>query len=211
MKVHDVSMAVHPGMPVWPGDPAPDFQAVATLESDGVRVSRLVLGSHSGTHLDAPAHFLPDASTIDSAPLEALIGPCRLLEVETPSGKITARDLSGHAPFRPGERILLKTSNSLHAGESKFRPDFVALDESAARALAEAGVGLVGIDYLSVEGYGCEEFPVHLSLLRAGVWLLEGLDLHAVAAGEYTLIALPLKLTGLEASPVRAVLVENGL
>lgn len=209
MTIIDVSTPVHPGMTVWPGDPEPRFETTASLEQDGVRVSRLSIGSHTGTHLDSLSHFRPEGYDVHQVALERVVGPCRVLDLTAVTRLISARDLAPHAPFRQDERLLLKTRNSEWLAHPPFRPDFVAVDLSAAELLVENRVGLVGIDYLSVESPASPGFCVHHTLLGAGVLVLEGLELAHVEPGTYTLAALPLKLEGIEASPVRAILMKE--
>jgi len=163
--------------------------------------SSIHMGIHTGTHMDAPKHVIADGKTIDTIPLSDAIGPARVIEIND-NEAVKAEELKQYK-FKQGERILFKTRNSDRCWKTDtFIPDFVYIAEDAAQLLANSGVKLVGIDYLSVGGP-----PItHKILLGAGIWLLEGLNLSAVNPGNYNLICLPLKIMQTEGSPVRAVL-----
>ena len=201
----DVTLPVRGGMAVWPGDPEVVVEPVCTWEDDGVRVSRLVLGSHTGTHVDAPSHFLPDGRTVDRIDPWRLVGPCRVLDVRGASPRVRRADLEAFAPRR-GERLLLKTGGEANLHSPVFQPSFVALAPEAARYLAEVGVILVGIDALSIEPVDAEEHPAHYALLEQEIVIVEGLDLGGVDPGEWELIVLPLRLEGADGSPARVLL-----
>jgi arylformamidase len=205
--VHDITPPVSEGMPVWPGDPSPRQRWLQRLQNgDPSDLSEWLLGSHTGAHVDAPSHFVPDGLDVNQLPLATLVGPCRVLDLTSAAAAMTARDL---AAVELPERVLLKTTNSLSSWWNQpFRTDYVGLSLDAARHLVDRGVRLVGADYLSVEPYASVEAgaPVHQLLLRAGVVILEGLVLTDVPAGEYLLVALPLRLAGSEAAPARVVL-----
>ena len=208
MRMYDITRPLSPGLPVYPGDPAVRVEPVTQIrQGDGVNVSRLTLSSHCGTHIDAPRHFFDDDIAVDGLQLDVLIGPARVIQVDVTT-HITASDL---APLQEGDvcRVLLKTTNSGLWHDAHFRTDYLALTESAAQWLVQQGVRLVGIDYLSVDAYECKDFPVHRTLLGAGVVILEGLDLGAVIPGDYELMALPLLLQDGDGAPARAVLRTN--
>jgi arylformamidase len=174
---------------------------------DFCNVSRLTIATHTGTHIDAPLHFLPGAASVVQLPVDVLVGPALVLEMAV-AQEITAADLEA-AAIPPGtERLLFKTRNSRLLDDDDFRRDFVYLTLDAARWLVERGVRLVAIDYLSVEQMDAQPNIVHQTLLRAGVIIVEGVDLRQVASGPYFLACLPLKIDGADGSPVRAVLVE---
>jgi arylformamidase len=204
--VYDITPLIREGMPVWPGDPPPRQRWLQRLQSgDPSDLSEWLLGSHTGAHVDAPAHFVAGALELDQLPLGSLVGPCRVLDLTSATGDLARRDL----PFELTERVLLKTRNSLHRWPSQtFRTDYVGLTPDAAQHLVERGVRLIGADYLSVEPFAsvAAGAPVHQLLLRAGVIILEGLVLTEVPMGEYLLVALPLRLSGSEAAPARVVL-----
>ena len=198
MEIIDISVPVRPGMITYPGDPAVTLERVASLENgDVVNLSRLDFGVHSGTHVDAPVHFIAGAPAAETLPLDVLVGPARVLDL-TAAVRLDAAAFDG---VEVAQRILLKTRNSELWARDSFADDFLALTEDGARALIERGVRLVGIDYLSI---GDE--PAHQALLGAGVVAVEGLDLREVEPGDYELICAPLKLVGSDGAPARALL-----
>ena len=201
----DIALPVNPEMPIWPGDPRPELTPVTSLEVEGVQVSRLVLGTHTGTHLDAPRHFIAGGRTIDQLDLGALVGLCRVIEVVRAEGHITRADLQ-RLQLHPDDRLLLKTRNSRRPVGRAFALDFVALEPSAADYLCEQGIGLVGIDGPSIDAWEAGEFPSHKRLLGADILILENLVLRHVMPGIYGLIAAPLNLTEADGCPVRALL-----
>jgi arylformamidase len=203
VEIFDISVPVRPGMVTYPGDPPVVLERVRSISyGAGYNLSRLDFGLHTGTHVDAPLHFVDGGAAADTLALDVLIGPALVLDATSAEGAISARDLDD-VPAG-AERVLLKTSNSqLWAWES-FSAEFVSLDAGGARALVDGGVRLVGIDYLSI---GDED--AHRVLLEAGVVALEGLDLRAVEPGEYQLVCAPLKLVGAEGAPARALLVRD--
>jgi arylformamidase len=201
----DISLPINRAMPIWPGDPCPELTPVSSLEVDGVQVSRLVLGTHTGTHLDAPRHFILGGRTIDQLDLGALVGQCRVVEVIGVQGQISRADLQRVEPH-PGDRLLLKTRNSYQPARGTFTPDFTALELSAADYLCEQKVCLVGIDGPSIDAADASDFPSHKRLLGADILIVENLVLRHVMPGPYGLIAVPLSLTGADGCPVRALL-----
>ncbi len=202
----DVTVPVRNGMVHWPGDPAFHIKRLLDQKNgDMCTLSHIELSVHTGTHMDAPLHFLQDAPTIDTMPIEATVGAARVIEI--PDRDFVDRDaLAGHGPQR-GERLLIKTRNSAGCWDTdEFQEDFVYINQSGAEYLAECGVRTVGVDYLSVGGFGKDITETHQAILGAGIWIVEGLDLGAVAAGAYEMICLPLKLVGADGAPARAVL-----
>jgi arylformamidase len=189
----------------WPGDPPFEIERVHDMSrGDANNLSSIRMGAHSGTHIDAPLHFITDGKGVDEMPLEATIGRARVIEISDTTS-IKPRELRHHRIQR-GERILIKTGNSQRVWNSdSFVEDFVFISNEAARFLAERGVMLVGVDYLSVGGYKRNGSEVHRILLEAGIWLIEGLDLSRVVPGKYELICLPLKIAKGEGAPARAV------
>jgi arylformamidase len=209
MRLYDVTVTLRPGMPTYDSEPGPELAALQRMaRGDPADVSKLSLGTHTGTHVDAPAHFLPGAHGIDRLPVEALVGPATVLDLGQ-CGEVTRSLLERAGLSERAQRVLLKTSNSALWADSAFHTDYVALAEDAAVWLVRRGVRLVGIDYLSVERHGSADFPVHRRLLSAGVVVLEGLDLRVVAAGDYWLACLPLKLEGADGAPARVVLWQD--
>jgi arylformamidase len=210
MRIYDISVPIREKMPTWPGDPQVKIDLARSMaHGDICNVTALALGAHTGTHFDAPHHFVHGAKTVDQLDPEILIGPCRVFEIRT-EDEIDVMHLRG-LPIKGTTRALFKTSNSaLWATRSDFCEDFVYLTPTAAKFLVGMGVKLVGVDYLSVDGYNAQGAPAHLALLGAGVIILEGLNLADVPPGEYELIALPVRIEGAEGAPARALLRSLG-
>jgi arylformamidase len=202
----DVSVPLKSGMLTWPDDPPVRISRVLDLErGDPCTVSLLEFGAHTGTHLDAPLHFLRGGASIDSMPIAATVGPARVVAVSDPVS-VKVADLEPHLPAA-NERLLLKTRNSDRRwADEPFDEGFVYLSHEAALFLAERGVRTVGVDYLSVGGFLEDQEETHRALLEAGIWVIEGLDLSAVPPGDYELICLPLRIVGAEGAPARALL-----
>jgi arylformamidase len=201
----DVSMDVYSGMLVWQGDEPVELERVGKIE-DGAHanVSRIRCSVHTGTHVDAPVHFLPGGQTVDRLPLAVLAGPAWVAEFPERQ-RIRAEDLEAAGIPDGTERLLLKTRNSRILGTStEFREDYAGLEESGADWVRDRGIRLVGIDYLSV-AVRDKTGPVHRTLLGAGVVLVEGLMLGEVPAGACTFCCLPLKLKGSDGAPARAM------
>ena len=206
MRIYDITVPLSPALPVYPGDPEVTIMPLAQLQwGDAANVSRLVLSSHTGTHLDAPRHFFAEGLTIDGLDLHVLMGPARVCAFPQVTTHLTADDLRPLG-LAGTKRLLLQTPNAALWQKTGFQTNYVALTESAAYLLVEMGVQLVGIDYLSVDAFERQDFPVHRILLGAGVLILEGLDLRAVPPGDYELLALPLLLQHGDGAPVRAIL-----
>ena len=211
MPIYDITVPITPSIVRWPGDPPVTISHVKTVVEHGYGVSVISLGSHTGTHIDAPLHFWEKGQPVDRVPLELLVGKAHVFEVEPEDGLVIRPvDLAAAGIPRDATRLLLKTSNSAlwGAGPQSFEERYVHLDKKAARWLVERGVRLVGFDYLSVDGYPSDETPVHRELLGAGLVIVEGLDLSGVTPGVYQLVALPLKVIGADGAPVRAVLIR---
>jgi len=201
----DATMTIRPGMPVWPGDPEAGIRPVCSMENgDGCNVSELQLGTHTGTHIDAPRHYLADGPGVEALPLEALTGPCWVMDLAEVDEEIRPEHLQA-AP--PCDRLVLRTGNTRRrlAEQDCFCREFAHIGEEAARHLVNGSVRLVGIDYLSVERFGAENSPVHRILLKAGVVLVEGLDMRQVQQGWWRLTCLPLKIAGADGAPARAL------
>ncbi|MEY4167475.1 MAG: hypothetical protein RIR52_1299 [Acidobacteriota bacterium] len=206
MVVLDVTVSISSDLPVYPGDPQIEVTPVMSIAAgDIASVSRLGCGTHIGTHIDPPSHFISGGLSVDQLPLETLIGPCRVLDTgEIPV--ITADWLSTQ-PIEGVTRLLFRTTNSrFWREESTFQTNFVHVEPAAARLLVACGVRLVGIDYLSIEKFDFDLPETHLALLGNGVIIVEGLDLGAVAPGDYELICLPLKIRDGDGAPARVVL-----
>ena len=210
MRVYDISVKIDEQLPVWPGDPAVSIvQEVSMATGDSYNLHRLHISAHTGTHIDAPLHFLDGGKTIGDIPLEYLIGPAQVVEIPERVHAIDAAVIQA-AGIVPGvKKILFKTTNSrLWNSGRTFHEEYTALNTDGAQALAELGVHLVGVDYLSVSVYDDISQP-HIILLQEDVVLLEGIDLSDVDAGIYELICLPLKLNDIEGAPARAILRRN--
>lgn len=202
----DISVPIRDGMVHWPGDPPVQVQRIHAIEhGDEANLTQLSMSAHTGTHMDAPLHYLPSADSMDALPFTAIIGRARVIAVETPNP--VSRHLLESADIQAGERLLLKTRNSDHLwSEREFNSRFTALNLEAACWLATRQIQLLGIDYLSVGPYHAEGAEVHRALLGAGIWIVEGLNLMAVEPGLYELICLPLRLAGADGAPARALL-----
>ena len=208
MKYYDVTVPIHPAMPVYEGDPPVEISRFLSIEKgDQANVTRLSMGAHTGTHVDAPLHFVEGAKGVDAISLDVLIGKAKV--VEFADAKEISSDNLDKGAMNGARRVLFKTSNSALWSKGKFQKDFVHITKCAARRLVGLGVELVGLDYLSVEKFGSPWPETHLALLEAGVVILEGLDLSAVAPGNYTLICLPLRIRGCDGAPCRAVLIDE--
>jgi len=213
MRVHDVSLTLRPGMPTWPGEDGPTIAPLKRIaRGDSSNVSLVSFGDHTGTHVDPPSHFLDGGTTIDRIAVDALVGPCQVAAYDA-DDHITGAWLDG-AAMRPDlKRILFKTRNSADRPEPSavFDEEFIALDETAAHWLIRHQISLVGIDGPSIEPFGSGTIghPVHVALLRAGVVIVEGLDLHDVAPGSYEIVCAPLKIADGTGSPARVFLIER--
>lgn len=202
----DISMTLRAGMLCWPKDPQVEIKRITDIEKgDSYTLSHISVGSHTGTHIDAPLHVFKGGSGIDKIPLNTLCGPALVIEIKN-SESINVDELASYR-IDAGDRILFKTGNSSSLINSdQFNTGYVYLSNESARFLAERKVSLVGIDYLSISGYKVSGIDVHHTLLGAGIWLLEGLDLSAVHPGKYELICLPLKIYNGDGAPARAIL-----
>ena len=210
MQIYDISLGIHPGLPVWPGDPPVVLERIATIGDDSTNnVSRFASSVHVGTHVDAPLHFIDGGASIDELDPAIFIGPAYVAEFEV--DEHLDRRMFEAAGIPPGViRLLLKTPNSNYwqRGHQEFEESFLAVSAGGADWLVEAGVRLVGVDYLSVAPFH-DSVPTHTRLLSEGIVVIEGLDLSSVEAGWYTLYCLPLKLVGSEGAPARAILARE--
>lgn len=209
MKIYDVSVPIKNGMLVWPGDSGVKIETLTTVKKDGIGESRFSFGSHTGTHVDAPNHFVKDGTGVDKILLKKLFGECEVLDL-TKIGhqEILPSDLKG-AKVKKGTRILFKTGSYKYFHGSKFPDSYVSLSLSAAEYLAKIEVYLVGIDFLGIEKRKNPGHPVHKTLLKNGIVNVEGLDLSNVSAGKYTIICMPLKVVDADGSPARVLLIKE--
>ena len=210
MQIYDVSVPLSAGTPTYPGDPGIEIKQWLTLaDGDVANVSLINFGLHSGTHVDAPAHFIAGGTRVESLSLESLIGEAEVVEVASDVRAIDENFVAANCA-RGSQRILFKTRNSAFWNNTQegFRVDYTYIEPDAARRLVELGIKLVGLDYLSVEKFQSEKFETHHALLASGVVILEGLDLRRVPSGFYELICLPLKIAGGsgDGAPARVIL-----
>jgi len=204
-RIIDVTAPLSAELPTFPGDPRFQMEFSHRIaDGEPYNVAKITMGVHSGTHVDAPYHFLADGATVDSLPLEILMGKVLVAQVASRSAidvpDIEALDLADEI------RVFFKTRMSGQLNNREFQEDFVHLTPAAAARLVQAGIKLVGIDYLSVEKFQSPDFGAHHALLRAGVVIVEGLDLTAAEPGEYDMTCLPLRIVGADGSPARVVL-----
>ena len=211
MTIYDISLTISPSLPTWPGDPPLELELIESMDKGAhANVTHLSAAVHLGTHVDAPHHFLNDGRTVENLPLDILTGPCYVTQLPDGIEAITAEVLDRTEITSEMKRVLFGTRNShLWAkGEAKFQTDFVAITEDGAEWLVERGIQLVGVDYLSVAPYG-DSVPTHTALLKAGVVVVEGLNLSKIVRGFYDLYCLPLKIAGSDGAPARAILVQR--
>lgn len=210
MKIFDISISLEKNMPVWPGNKAPQItQARSIRRGDASNDTKIEMNMHSGTHIDAPLHFLAQGKTITDLSLQGFIG--KALVVHLPKAQVIDSEVLRNIRIPRGvTRILFKTSNSLlwRKKETSFNKKYVGLTVDGALWLVKKEITLIGVDYLSVATFR-EIAEVHKTFLKKGVVLLEGIDLSAVTSGIYTLVSMPLKISAVEAAPVRAILIKQ--
>lgn len=214
MKIYDISIPITPEMVVWPGDPHVKIGKLSSIENgDHATVSQISMSVHTGTHIDAPSHFLQNGKTIDQLPIEKLIGRVLVMAFEDDVQVINEKSLISHPDVDElvkAKKVLFKTSNSsnLDMVLGEFFMDYVGIDTSGAHYLAAFNLDLIGVDYLSVASFQETESP-HQILLNKEIILLEGINLQNVPPGYYNLYCLPLLITGSEGAPARTILVEE--
>jgi arylformamidase len=208
MRTYDITLTITPQSIVWPGDPPVIMERTSSIASgDNSNVTHISMSCHTGTHVDAPDHFLNNGKTVEALSLDLLVGRAYVLHL--PDVNLITASVLMQADIPPRtRRLLFKTRNSEYwaKGSGEFHTDFVGLSVDAAELLVDRNVKLVGIDYLSIAPYKMGT-PVHTILLNAGVVVIEGLDLYQVSQGRYTLHCLPLKLGGADGAPTRCILV----
>jgi len=210
-KIIDISMPIQERMVIYPGDPG--FKVVPFLsqsKGDPANVHTYEMGSHTGTHIDFPRHFINRGRSLKDIPLEHFIGKAYVTDVSRAEGLIMVKDLR-NLPEPGLPKILLRTRNSKkgYLERKRFFQDYVSLGLEAAKYLVKKGVQTIGIDYLSIEAYGTRDHAVHKYLLSQGISVIEGLDLRKVAPGKYFFICLPLNIPSAEGSPARAILIDG--
>lgn len=207
LKYYDITMEISPDTIVFPGDPGVEINESASIsKGDVCNVSLLKFGSHTGTHMDAPKHFYDNGNTIDKLKLDYFYGAVKVFEIPNVT-EITVNNLEA-LDINEGDRIILKTRNSELLKEKEFKTDFTYITGEAAEYLVKKKIRTIGVDYLSVEQFGSENFEAHYALLENNIAIIEGLYLADIKPGNYTLIALPLKIVGGNGSPTRAVLID---
>ena len=208
-RIYDVSVSVRTGGLIYPGNPEITIEAQqAIAKGAGANVSRISFGSHTGTHVDAAKHFFDDGQTVDAIPLEKLTGRALLIAFDDSVMSVTADHLSKH-DLGNHTRVLIRTRNSALLDQSEFVRDYTFLAPDGAQYLADKGVELVGVDYLSIQQFRSGHHRTHRTLLERGIVIVEGLALSEPAPGEYDFYCLPLKLEGLDGAPARAILIES--
>jgi len=205
VAVHDISVPIRADMPIYAGDPEVELERASSIAEGGhANVSKVSMGVHTGTHVDAPVHFIEGAAGMESVSLDALCGPAVVVDGTSLEGDVIGEaDLQALEIPEGAERVILKTRNSELWNRDDFTRDFLRLDGSGARYLVARGVRTIGIDYLSVGDH-----EAHRELLGAGVVPVEGLDLRGIEPGSYTFICLPLDLVGSDGAPARAILID---
>lgn len=209
MTIYDITLGISPTLPVWPGGPAIVLEQVESMDRGAhANVTRLEMSAHTGTHVDAPHHFLNDHRTVEQLPLDILTGRCFVLDLTSMEGHVNAKILENSNIPEGTLRLLIKTGNSARwqAGEKEFFPGFQGISEDGAVWLVEKGIKLIGIDYLSIAPYK-QSVPTHTVLFKAGVIALEGVNLTLVKQGNYELYCLPMKLVGSDGAPARVILI----
>ncbi|AFM26470.1 cyclase family protein [Desulfomonile tiedjei] len=206
MPLYDATLALHEKMAIFPGDPpfkmTPLFQ---TTMGDKFNLSTITMGTHTGTHVDPPAHYLNWGYTVDEIPLETLIGPGKILDL-TGHPELN-RDVLHSCDLKGVARVFFKTDNSRKLLEPDFHENYVSLTKDGASYLSESGIRMVGTDYFSIETYHSSAAEVHHILLQAGILVVESLNLGHIPAGPCTIYCLPLKILGADGAPAR-VLIE---
>ena len=211
-RVIDVSLTIGPDLLVWPGNPGVAITPSSRISrGDSSNVSEIRLGSHTGTHIDPPFHFLDDGTSADDLPLDVMLGEATVADLRGTAGPIGVDELDGLSLTGDVTRLLLRTDNSdLWRTDPRVFPDgYVCLSPEGARWVVDHGIELIGIDFLSIEARGAPGHPTHRTLLEAGVVILEGLDLSRVEPGAYTLVCFPLKIADGDGAPTRAVLLQD--
>ena len=214
MKMYDISVPIRPSIMVWPGDPAVVLNPLSAISTgEHANVTEIKMSAHTGTHIDAPKHFIDNGKAVDQIPLWKLIGRTLVMEIDEDIDGITDLVLATHPAkdlLFTVTKVLFKTRNSglWRTSPSTFQADYVGIDASGAEFLAQLDLDLIGVDYLSVAPYEATSEP-HLAFLSKEIVLLEGINLEQVQGGIYDLFCLPLNIEGCDGAPARAVLIER--
>lgn len=203
-QIIDISLPLYQGTIVYPGNPSIEIEETTSLS--GSVISKIVFGSHTGTHIDAPKHVVTGGESLDQISLETFVGDCRVIDCTKDEISVKRQTLENQN-IQKGERILLKTNNSLRGFET-FYNDYIFVSPEATAYLAEKEVSLVAIDYLSIKQRGSKDNSPHTNLLGKNIPIIEGIDLSKVEAGEYFLVLLPLKFMNIDGAPARAILLK---
>ncbi len=204
-KIIDISIPINKETVVYPGNPTIEIEEFKSSAS-GSTISKIIFGSHTSTHVDAQKHVIESGLPLDSIALETFIGPCRVVDCTADIGSVSLHTIE-KATIQKGERILLKTQNSLR-GFTKFYEDFIYVSPEAAAYLSQR-VALIAIDYFSIKQKGSKDNRPHTAFLEKNIPIIEGIDLSKVEPGDYTLVALPLKFTEIDGAPLRAILLKS--
>jgi arylformamidase len=207
MKIYDISWPISSATTAYKDRKTVNFESVKSFDADGVRESKITMGAHTGTHVDAPSHFMRDGKTIDQLDLSQLIGRCKVFDFSAVSDGIT-RDHVENLTISAGDIVLFKTRNSATQATDAYNPNFIYITASGAQCLVDRKIRAVGIDYLGIER-GQEGHQTHDLLFKYNITIIEGLRLDAIKQGTYFLCCLPLYTIGIEAAPARAVLIEG--
>ncbi|MBN9388316.1 MAG: cyclase family protein [Chloroflexi bacterium] len=210
-ELYDISVSLRPGLAVWPGDPSLELEKIGTISGGGVaNITKILASAHTGTHMDAPVHFIDGATGIDQFSLDALVGTVYVLDFTHLDHHIGAADLDASGLPAGAERVLFKTTNSaIWDDPSEFHTDYIALAPDGAQWLVDRGIKLVGNDYLSIEQFEPSRPDTHYTLLGKKVVVVEGVDLRGIEPGEYTIFALPIKIKDADGAPARVLLGRN--
>jgi arylformamidase len=209
MRTYDITLTISPDLIVWPDDPPVELSRISSIaDGDEANVTRIQMAVHTGTHIDAPCHFIEGADSVEDVSIDMLTGRAYVLHVDDDVDLITKELLENSSIPPRTKRVLFRTRNSHHwnSPHTTFDREYVALDSEGAAYMIQRGVKLVGVDYLSVAPF-TDTVPTHQTLLEAGIVVVEGLDLSQVAQGRYTLYCLPLKIEGADGAPARAILI----
>lgn len=206
-EFYDLTLEIHNDSTIFPGDPKVNLTAFQSIKhGDVCNITNLNLGSHTGTHIDAPKHFYDEGKTIDLIPFTSLIGKVKLFDLSYVNNNKICREDLDKLDIEENDIVFIKTTNSQLYNELKFSKEYVYLDSSAAKYLAKKKIATLGFDYFSVEKYDADISEVHYILLKENVVIIEGLDLRAVTEGYYDVYALPLRLKNIDGSPVRVII-----
>ncbi len=204
-QIIDISLSLHKGTIVYPGNPSIAIEEMQSATGGSV-ISKITFGSHTGTHVDAPQHVIRGGESLDQIPLETFVGNCRVIDCTKDEMSVKRETLESQN-IQKGERILLKTTNSIRGFET-FYDDYIFVSAEATEYLAQQEVSLVGIDYLSIKQRGSKDNSPHTNLLEKNIPIIEGVDLSKVEAGEYFLVLLPLKFMNIDGAPARVILMK---